>query len=74
MSKPIAAGARIGHVHLRVADLERALGFYCGVLLKIQGRCGVSFNKFHFMIQQLRFQRATFEFEVGPLERKPGMQ
>jgi catechol 2,3-dioxygenase len=23
---------RIGHVHLRVADLERALGFYAGVL------------------------------------------
>jgi len=23
---------RIGHVHLKVADLERALGFYCGVL------------------------------------------
>jgi catechol 2,3-dioxygenase len=30
--RPIAAGARIGHVHLKVADLERALGFYCGVL------------------------------------------
>jgi catechol 2,3-dioxygenase len=23
---------RIGHVHLKVADLERALGFYCGLL------------------------------------------
>ena len=31
-STPIAAGTRIGHVHLKVADLERALGFYCGVL------------------------------------------
>ena len=30
--RPIAAGARIGHVHLKVADIERALGFYCGVL------------------------------------------
>ena len=30
--KPIATGTRIGHVHLKVADLERALGFYCGVL------------------------------------------
>jgi catechol 2,3-dioxygenase len=30
--RPIAAGARIGHVHLKVADLERALGFYTGVL------------------------------------------
>lgn len=29
---PIAAGVRIGHVHLRVADLARSLGFYCGVL------------------------------------------
>jgi catechol 2,3-dioxygenase len=31
-SKPIAQDVRIGHVHLKVADLERALGFYCGVL------------------------------------------
>ena len=23
---------RIGHVHLKVADLQRALDFYCGVL------------------------------------------
>jgi catechol 2,3-dioxygenase len=29
---PIAAGTKIGHVHLKVADLERALGFYCDVL------------------------------------------
>jgi catechol 2,3-dioxygenase len=28
----IHAGVRIGHVHLKVSDLERALGFYCGVL------------------------------------------
>ena len=31
-AKPIAAGVRIGHVHLKVADLDRAMGFYCGVL------------------------------------------
>ncbi len=31
-STPIASGVRIGHVHLKVADLDRALGFYCGVL------------------------------------------
>jgi catechol 2,3-dioxygenase len=30
--RPVAAGTRIGHVHLKVADLDRALGFYCGVL------------------------------------------
>jgi len=29
---PIDPGTRIGHVHLKVADLDRALGFYCGVL------------------------------------------
>jgi catechol 2,3-dioxygenase len=29
---PIDPDVRIGHVHLKVADLERALGFYCGVL------------------------------------------
>jgi catechol 2,3-dioxygenase len=31
-STPIIAGTRIGHVHLKVGDLDRALGFYCGVL------------------------------------------
>lgn len=29
---PINPGVRIGHVHLKVADLERSLDFYCGVL------------------------------------------
>ena len=29
---PINPGVSIGHVHLKVADLDRALGFYCGVL------------------------------------------
>jgi catechol 2,3-dioxygenase len=29
---PIDAGVRIGHVHLKVADLDRALAFYQGVL------------------------------------------
>ncbi|HSY54028.1 MAG TPA: VOC family protein [Opitutaceae bacterium] len=29
---PIDAGVRIGHVHLKVADLDRSLAFYCGVL------------------------------------------
>ena len=31
-ARPIAPGTRIGHVHLKVADLDRALAFYCGVL------------------------------------------
>lgn len=32
INNPIEPGARIGHVHLRVADLDRALAFYQGVL------------------------------------------
>jgi catechol 2,3-dioxygenase len=33
MAQPtIPEGTRIGHVHLKVADLDRALDFYCGVL------------------------------------------
>lgn len=32
MSKPIANGTRIGHVHLKVAEIDRALEFYCGIL------------------------------------------
>jgi catechol 2,3-dioxygenase len=32
MSEAIHPDVRIGHVHLKVADVERALEFYCGVL------------------------------------------
>jgi catechol 2,3-dioxygenase len=31
-ARPIDPGADIGHVHLKVSDLERSLAFYCGVL------------------------------------------
>ena len=31
-SGPVDPQVRIGHVHLKVAELERALRFYCGVL------------------------------------------
>ena len=31
-ASPIDPQVRIGHVHLKVADLERSLRFYCGVL------------------------------------------
>jgi catechol 2,3-dioxygenase len=38
---PIDAGTSIGHVHLKVADLDRSLAFYCGVLgFELQARLG----------------------------------
>lgn len=41
MSDPIDSGVDIGHVHLKVADLDRALGFYGGVLgFELQQRLG----------------------------------
>lgn len=41
MSGPIDPRVTIGHVHLKVADLDRALGFYCGVLgLELMQRMG----------------------------------
>jgi catechol 2,3-dioxygenase len=42
MSNPsIDPRVRIGHVHLKIADLERALKFYCGVLgFELQQRFG----------------------------------
>jgi catechol 2,3-dioxygenase len=41
MPEPIDPGVDIGHVHLKVADLDRALAFYCGVLgFELQQRFG----------------------------------
>ena len=40
-SKTLDPRVRIGHVHLKVADLERALQFYCGILgFELQQRFG----------------------------------
>ncbi len=30
--KPVAAGTRIGHVHLKTGDIERVYNFYVGIL------------------------------------------
>lgn len=41
MTSPVHPQARIGHIHLKVADLERAIGFYSGVLgFELQQRYG----------------------------------
>ena len=43
MTTPIHPGTRIGHVHLKVANLDRALAFYSGVLgLELTQRFGSS--------------------------------
>lgn len=43
LSAPIHPGTSIGHVHLKVADIERALAFYCGVLgFQLMARYGPS--------------------------------
>lgn len=43
LERPICEAVDIGHVHLKVADLERALGFYCGVLgFRVRQRWGGS--------------------------------
>jgi catechol 2,3-dioxygenase len=52
---PIDPGVRIGHVHLKVAELERALAFYCGVLgfelmQRRQGAAFISAGGYHHHI------------------------
>jgi catechol 2,3-dioxygenase len=52
---PIDPGVRIGHVHLKVADLDRALQFYCGVLgfelmQRVQGAAFISAGSYHHHI------------------------
>lgn len=43
MTRPVHKAARIGHVHLKVAELERAIGFYSGVLgFEVKQRIGNS--------------------------------
>lgn len=41
MTQPVHPQTRIGHIHLKVADLDRAIGFYSGVLgFELQQRYG----------------------------------
>ena len=52
---PIHPEVRIGHVHLKVADLDRSLDFYCGVLgfqlmQRAQGAAFISAGGYHHHI------------------------
>jgi catechol 2,3-dioxygenase len=41
LARPIDPAVQIGHTHLKVADIERALAFYCGVLgFQLKARYG----------------------------------
>jgi catechol 2,3-dioxygenase len=46
VTQPIAAGTRIGHVHLKVSNIQKSLNFYCGIL--------------GFELQQLYGKQAAF--------------
>jgi catechol 2,3-dioxygenase len=56
MSEPITPGARIGHIHLKVSDLDRSLAFYVGVLgFQVMQRVGrqvafISAGEYHHHI------------------------
>jgi catechol 2,3-dioxygenase len=66
-SQAIDPGVRIGHVHLKVADLQRSLDFYCGVLgFQLNQRFGnqaafISAGDYHHHIGL-----NTWESEGGP--------
>ena len=51
MSYIVPAGTRIGHVHLKVADIERSLGFYRDLL--------------GFQLQQMFGDSAAFIYDGG---------
>src|SRR4029453_14973794 len=69
---PVVAGNGTGHVHLKVADLDRALGFYCDVLgFELQQRLGsgaafISAGGYHHHIRPNHW-----EGQGGPSPRVP---
>ena len=69
----VPAQTRIGHVHLQVTDLDKALGFYCGILgFKLMQRFGpqaafISAGGYHHHIGL-----NTWNSLGGPAARKQG--
>jgi catechol 2,3-dioxygenase len=69
----VPAQTRIGHVHLQVTDLDKALGFYCGILgFKLMQRFGrqaafISAGGYHHHIGL-----NTWNSLGGPRARKQG--
>ena len=60
-------GVRIGHVHLKVADIERSLAFYCGVLgFELMARYGTQAAFFSAGGYHHHFGINTWESKGGP--------
>jgi len=76
-SHPIDPGVRIGHVHLKVADLDRSLRFYCGVLgfeltQTRNGAAFVSAGGYHHHIAINTWESSGGSLGLGILCRSPG--
>ncbi len=66
-ARPIDPGVRIGHVHLKVADIERSLAFYCGVLgFQLMQRYGSQAAFFSAGGYHHHFGINTWESRNGP--------
>ena len=66
-ARPIDPGVRIGHVHLKVADIERSLAFYCGVLgFQLTARYGTQAAFFSAGGYHHHFGINTWESKGGP--------
>ena len=69
---PIGPSVRIGHVHLKVADLDRALDFYSGVLgFELMQRFGnqAAFISAGGYLPRDRFTKTVTEFAVSKQKR-----
>jgi catechol 2,3-dioxygenase len=66
-ARPIDPATRIGHVHLKVADIERSLAFYCGVLgFQLMQRYGSQAAFFSAGGYHHHFGINTWESRNGP--------
>jgi len=64
--RPADPRVRIGHVHLKVADIERSLAFYCGVLgFELQTRYGAQAAFFSAGGYHHHFGITTWESKGG---------